>query len=156
MGFADAVAAGFRGFATYRGRARRSEFWWFQLFAAAAWVLTMLAVAPLWLSSFSGEARPSTDPAIDPESIGFASLTLAAGILALTAVVIGLPALAVTARRLHDVDMSAWWLLLSVAGLGIVLLLTATRRGTEGANRFGPDPLVSVDRPADRAHRAAG
>lgn len=54
-----------------------------------------------------------------------------------------LPNWAVGVRRLHDIDRSGWWVLLSlVPVLGwIVLFVWACTRGTPGANRFGPDPL---------------
>jgi uncharacterized membrane protein YhaH (DUF805 family) len=53
-----------------------------------------------------------------------------------------LPNLAVGARRLHDIDRTAWWLLLHIVPFGaLVLLVFACLRGTPGPNRFGPDPL---------------
>jgi uncharacterized membrane protein YhaH (DUF805 family) len=53
-----------------------------------------------------------------------------------------LPTLAVSARRLHDIDRSGWWALLIFTVIGyIVLIYWACLRGTVGANRFGPDPL---------------
>jgi uncharacterized membrane protein YhaH (DUF805 family) len=75
-------------------------------------------------------------------------------------------AFALGAKRLHDRDKSAWWLLLfyvlpsilsnvadQASGSGILLLFISTvisiwafvelgcLRGTVGPNRFGPDPL---------------
>jgi uncharacterized membrane protein YhaH (DUF805 family) len=56
-----------------------------------------------------------------------------------------LPSLAVAARRLHDTDRTAWWLLLALTGIGIfVLLVWFCFKGTPGPNRFGPDPLASL------------
>jgi uncharacterized membrane protein YhaH (DUF805 family) len=52
------------------------------------------------------------------------------------------PTLAVTVRRLHDVDRSAWsllWFLLPVIGW-IVLIVLTVRRGTPTSNRYGPPP----------------
>ncbi len=55
------------------------------------------------------------------------------------------PALAVGARRLHDTDHSAWWLLLVLTIFGTVLLfIWSCLRGDPGANRFGPDPLAEA------------
>lgn len=57
----------------------------------------------------------------------FASLTLL------------LPGVAVTVRRLHDIDFSGWWLLLlAVPFAGIAPIIMICLRGTAGANRFGP------------------
>jgi uncharacterized membrane protein YhaH (DUF805 family) len=86
-------------------------------------------------------------------------------------------AFALGAKRLHDRDKSAWWLLLfyvlpsilsnlsdQAGGLGILLLLIGLAlsiwafvelgclRGTVGPNRFGPDPLQA---PSVKATAAA-
>ena len=54
-------------------------------------------------------------------------------------------ALAVQAKRWHDRDKSAWWLLMNlvpVVGPIWVFVEAGCLRGTEGQNRFGPDPLA--------------
>jgi uncharacterized membrane protein YhaH (DUF805 family) len=55
------------------------------------------------------------------------------------------PALAGYAKRLHDRDMSAWWILIvfipAVGGLAL-LIICGFLKGTSGPNRFGPDPLA--------------
>ena len=60
--------------------------------------------------------------------------------------VILLPSLAVQVRRLHDMNRSAWWLLLLVPPITIigvfVLLIMSIFSGTPGPNRYGPDPLA--------------
>jgi uncharacterized membrane protein YhaH (DUF805 family) len=56
-----------------------------------------------------------------------------------------LPGLAVSVRRLHDVDRSGWWLLLifvPLIGL-IVLLIWACTKSQDETNRFGPNPLAT-------------
>ena len=59
--------------------------------------------------------------------------------------VILLPSLAVQVRRLHDMNRSAWWLLLLVPPITIigvfVLLVMSIFPGTPGPNRYGPDTL---------------
>jgi uncharacterized membrane protein YhaH (DUF805 family) len=53
------------------------------------------------------------------------------------------PALAVSVKRWHDRDKSAWWLLvnlLPLVGWLWALLENGMLRGTRGANRFGPGP----------------
>ncbi|SEJ58100.1 DUF805 domain-containing protein [Demequina mangrovi] len=144
MGFAEAVAVCFRRFATFRGRARRSEYWWFQLFASVVWLPTMMVAASLWVSALEGSVAPTKDPAIEPDSVRWGLLTLAAVIAFVVVVVIGIPTYAVTARRLHDLDRSAWWLLLAPLSLGFVLMVMAAFPGRRGANRFGPDPRLGA------------
>ena len=56
-----------------------------------------------------------------------------------------LPSLSVQVRRLHDMNRSAWWLLLLIPPItfigAIVLLIMSAFPGTPGPNRYGPDPL---------------
>jgi uncharacterized membrane protein YhaH (DUF805 family) len=67
--------------------------------------------------------------------------------LAFSFFVIPFPLLSVTVRRLHDINMSGWWSLLSFFPLIPIFLLF--RPGTKGQNRFGPQqyemtlPLVN-------------
>jgi uncharacterized membrane protein YhaH (DUF805 family) len=62
------------------------------------------------------------------------------------------PAIAVSAKRWHDRDKSAWWVLVAlvpVIGWIWMLVDNGFRRGTPGANRFGAPPAdlaVSNDR----------
>ncbi len=67
---------------------------------------------------------------------------IASGILGLLFIY---PALAVYAKRCHDRDKSAWWLLLLLVPLvGAIWLIVdlGILEGTRGDNRFGPDPLA--------------
>ena len=60
--------------------------------------------------------------------------------------VLFIPQLAVTVRRLHDTDRSGWWWWISLIPLvgGIILLVWLCTRGTEGNNRYGQNPLNPV------------
>jgi uncharacterized membrane protein YhaH (DUF805 family) len=54
------------------------------------------------------------------------------------------PSLAVTAKRWHDRDKSAWWILIGLVPLvGVIWTIVENGflKGTHGPNRFGPDPL---------------
>jgi uncharacterized membrane protein YhaH (DUF805 family) len=119
MNFGQAIASVLGKYATFSGRAPRSEYWYFVLFSilvsGAASILD-LVLFPRW-----------TD--ISPLS-------------SLLSLALFLPSLAVGIRRLHDVDRSGWWTLLVFTVIGVfVLLYWACIRGTPGPNRFGPDPL---------------
>ena len=49
-----------------------------------------------------------------------------------------LPHLAVASRRLHDLDRTAWWLLLGLVPIAnILLLIWFCMKGTSGPNRYG-------------------
>jgi uncharacterized membrane protein YhaH (DUF805 family) len=121
MNFQDAIRSGFRNYVTFSGRASRSEYWY--------WVLFALLVA------IAGSI-------IDHTIFPFASTGPIEG---LTSLVLFLPGLAVSMRRLHDIDRTGWWWLIAFTVIGIILLLVwACTRGTAGANRYGPDPLAGA------------
>jgi uncharacterized membrane protein YhaH (DUF805 family) len=57
-----------------------------------------------------------------------------------------LPGIAVSVRRLHDLDRTGWWVLLAlvpVVGI-IVLLIWFCSKGTDGSNQYGSDPLAGA------------
>ena len=81
------------------------------------------------------------------------AVTVIGGLLMLASI---LPAIGVQVRRFHDRNISGWWYLalfilsfVPYIGLipGIAILVISVLRGTEGPNKFGPDPL----RPQARA-----
>lgn len=115
MSFTTAVSTCFSKYATFSGRARRSEYWWFYL----AFMLCILAV--LILAQVVGK-------------MGFV-LVLAVDLALL------LPALAVAVRRLHDTGRSGWWYLLSLIPFGgLVLLVFTVQDSQPGPNQFGESP----------------
>jgi uncharacterized membrane protein YhaH (DUF805 family) len=116
MGFGTAVSTCFSKYATFQGRAKRSEFWWFGLFC----MVVMIAISVL-----GGVLMD--DPTIPLALVGVFSLAII------------LPGLAVTVRRLHDGDRSGWWYFIQlvpmIGGLWFLYLMVA--KGTPGPNRFG-------------------
>ena len=57
------------------------------------------------------------------------------------------PCIAVSAKRLHDFNFSAWWLLVNLTGIGLlVMLVVGCVPGTHGSNRFGIDPREALAR----------
>jgi len=121
MNFVQAIKSGFSNYVTFSGRACRSEYWFWVLFALIGGLVTVI---------------------LDSVIFGYqAGVTPLNGIFDLATF---LPGLAVVARRLHDTDRTAWWLLLALTVIGAILLIVwFCFRGTPGANRFGPDPLGS-------------
>ena len=62
----------------------------------------------------------------------FSYVTMAVGLALI------LPSLAVSVRRLHDIDRTGWWVLIGLTVIGtIVLIYWACLPGTPGSNRFG-------------------
>jgi uncharacterized membrane protein YhaH (DUF805 family) len=114
MGFGDAINTCFGKYATFTGRAVRSEFWFWVLFTLI--VLIVLNIIQFTVSSIGGSVL----------QLLFELATL-------------IPSIAVAARRLHDTDRSGWWQLLAfipIVGF-IILLVWYCQPGTPGANRFG-------------------
>jgi uncharacterized membrane protein YhaH (DUF805 family) len=70
---------------------------------------------------------------------------LESGLGALLVLVLLVPSLAVSVRRLHDTDRSGWWLLVGlVPGVGVlVLLVLLVLAGSVNSNRYGP-PVPAV------------
>jgi uncharacterized membrane protein YhaH (DUF805 family) len=114
MGMREAVAGVLGKYATFAGRARRSEYWWFCLAYLLVGILAVIADAAL----------------------GTMGLEVILGLAVL------IPTLAVSARRLHDVGRSAWWLLIGLIPMvgAIVLLVFACEDSEFGTNRWGPSP----------------
>lgn len=58
------------------------------------------------------------------------------------------PAITLYAKRWHDRDKSGWWTLIAfVPVIGAIWLIVelGILRGTQGDNRFGPDPLAGSE-----------
>ena len=73
------------------------------------------------------------------------SIGLLSGIYGLAVLI---PTLAVTVRRLHDIDRTGWWILINLVPLigTIVLLVFCVMDGTPGNNRYGPNPKGATAR----------
>ncbi|QGN57388.1 DUF805 domain-containing protein [Nostocoides sp. HKS02] len=113
MSFADSVRSALTQYATFTGRARRSEYWWFQLF-----VLGVYAVAAI------------IDVAVHSQVVAFVAL-----------VALLLPSIAVSVRRLHDTNRSGWWYLISLIPFGgIVLLVFFVQDSAQSPNAHGISP----------------
>lgn len=120
LGFGEAVGACLRQYATFAGRAQRSEYWWWALFNLLVFVAVGLSRGVV-----GADATAADVVAV------FAGLALL------------LPNLAVTVRRLHDIDRSGWWVLVGLVPVvgSIILLVFALLPGTPGENRFGLAPM---------------
>ena len=63
-----------------------------------------------------------------------------------------LPSICVQVRRLHDIGKSGWfyWIILIPIVGGIVLLVWNCKKGTEGENDYGSDPLANLEDPIEK------
>ncbi|CEJ71770.1 Inner membrane protein YhaI [Chryseobacterium oranimense G311] len=109
-------------YADFTGRARRTEYWMFVLFNM------IFAIAAAVLDNLLGLK-------FTPE-IPYGFIYLIYGLATF------IPGLAVMVRRLHDVDKSGWWFLISfipIIGTIWIIVLLATD-GTPGTNQYGVNP----------------
>ena len=108
-------------YATFEGRARRREYWFFVLFYVL--VLLLLSAVDGLTGTYNVDA----------------GIGLLGGLYILATII---PSLAVMVRRLHDTDRSGWWVLIGLIPLlgDLVLLVFMCLDSQPGANRFGPNP----------------
>jgi uncharacterized membrane protein YhaH (DUF805 family) len=124
MTFTEAVQSGFSNYVNFQGRSVRSEYWYWVLFVVICMIIAQL---------------------ID-RMIGHMA------IYPIFVLAIVLPGLAVSVRRLHDLDRSGWFVLLPLIPLvgAIILIYWHCQPGTAGDNPFGPDPLGAKPQLAER------
>ncbi|KAA0597179.1 uncharacterized membrane protein YhaH (DUF805 family) [Azospirillum lipoferum] len=122
MGFVDAIKSVFSQYVGFSGRAMRSEYWYWVLFSVLVSIITSI---------------------LDAILVGFDG---ASPLNSIVNLVLLLPGLAVSVRRLHDIGRSGWWLLLGVVPLigWLVLIIWAATKGDATENRFGPPPLPPI------------
>jgi uncharacterized membrane protein YhaH (DUF805 family) len=102
----------FKKYATFSGRASRSEYWWWTLIAVlVSFVLNIISFAV-------GGGGVGTREDMTP---GATVVTIIAGFWVLATIV---PSLALIWRRLHDTNRSgAWYLLILIPLVGAIILL---------------------------------
>jgi uncharacterized membrane protein YhaH (DUF805 family) len=110
MNFGSAVRSGYKNYFRLRGRAKRSEYWYFFLFTM------LLSVATQTLLVAAHHADPGTRLTLD-------LLSLIISIASLSAVC---PSVTLLVRRLHDAAHSGWWILAQFSTLIFGSLLAAT------------------------------
>lgn len=136
----------------FKGRSRRMEYWMFFLLNM---IVGVVLIGPFFFSTFgilmdsaaSGASDEAAELAMLEAMSGAGGISF--GLFGIWALATFIPNIAVTVRRLHDRDMSGWWypgiMLASlipfigfIASIGFLVLMFLP--GTDGANRFGPDP----------------
>lgn len=129
MTFTQSIKSVFSKYATFTGRASRSEFWYFTLFnIITSTLLFLLGIA-------IGAATGGSDGVPGGLIVGYILYIIyGLGVL--------IPSLAVTVRRLHDTNNSGWLILLGLIPCvgGIVLLVFMILQGTNGENKYGDIP----------------
>ncbi len=115
MSFMESIQTCFSKYVTFSGRARRSEYWYFALFTGV-------------ISSILNAVGKNVE-----------AFAIIGGIFGLAVL---LPSLAVCVRRLHDINKSGWWILISLVPIvgAILLIIWYCKDSDPGENNFGPNP----------------
>ncbi len=121
-----------KNYVTFKGRARRKEYWFFILFNV------IISIALTLLDSLLfGETSIDNVGILHTVNIDNASI-----LSTIYSLAIFLPSLAVSVRRLHDTGRTGWWLLIALIPLvgAIVLLIFMVQDSKPGTNQFGANP----------------
>ena len=105
----NSVISCFNKYFDFETRSSRKEFWYWQLFR----ILMFLSITYF-------------------ESLGLSGLLFISNFIFL------IPEIAVSIRRLHDINKSGWWILLTITIIGIIpLIYFYCIKGDDGANDYG-------------------
>ncbi len=134
----------FKNYFNAAGRATRKEFWFFTLNLIIICFLLISVLAVSFLLMFSNIKRLVADPS----SVSSLSMIQMKTTYILTFVTLAFPFLLafpylnLVVRRLHDINLSSWWLLLYlIPQIGaLVILIFMCLPGTKGANKYDVEP----------------
>lgn len=117
MNFLDSVSVCFKKYFIVKGRASRSEFWWFQLIWVVSYLFAIL----------------SNNNAISYFFFGIL-------------IIIAIPLITVGIRRLHDTNKSGFYFFFNfIPFIGaLIYLAMMLPEGTKGKNKFGANPLIKI------------
>lgn len=113
VSFTEAIKLGFGKYATFSGRACRSEYWYFVLFNFLAVFAALIMIA-------------------------FDDSGFLAGVGLIGYLGLAIPNISVLVRRLHDTDKSGWWYWIALIPFGaFALLVFLCQDGDKVVNRYG-------------------
>jgi uncharacterized membrane protein YhaH (DUF805 family) len=114
MNFQESVAKCMGNYGTFEGRASRSEFWWFYLFA----------VLMQWFAEIIFTVTSGPD--------------VGAVFSMIVSLIFLIPLLAASARRLHDTNKSGWRYLWCFTIIGIIpVVIWWASEGSAESNEYG-------------------
>lgn len=127
-----------KNYAVFRGRARRSEYWYFVLFN-----LIFLLLAAVIDNIIGTTFSFNTMNGMMHLPYGYLYMLYALAIV--------IPSLAVAVRRLHDVGKSGWFYFIALIPLvgAIWLIVLFCTEGNHGDNEYGPDPKAIAPNPME-------
>ena len=120
MNFSESIKVCFKKIFTIKGRASRSEYWWFHLMWVICYVILLLT-------------------ADQASQFAYALYWMTVGVLVISII----PLFTASIRRLHDCNKSGAYLFFSfIPFIGsLIVIFMLIPEGTKGKNRFGKNPL---------------
>ena len=128
MSFAGAISAGFKNYVNFKGKATRTEFWYWVLFTVLVSLVLTTLESWLW---------PAPMQSMDWMQDLQATLAQPTPLTNIASLALLIPNLSVTARRFHDAGFSAKWLLIQLvpfaygvfATVGVVTVISNAPSG---------------------------
>ena len=118
VGVLESLSLFFKNYLNFSGRSGPSAYWWYLL----------------WSLIFTILFAQIDSLALDISAEDLFSLSSAFALITL------IPSISLSFRRLHDIDKSGWWLLISLTIIGIpVLIYWAIKAGDRQENSYGAD-----------------
>jgi len=125
--FGNAIGSGFKNYINFKGRSSRRQFWYFALFALIAMFISG-SVQEIYYHNTSQISHPIPIVAV---------LTSSGPLPTITSLIILIPYFSVGVRRLHDIGKSGWWMLLTITGIGNILLIIWWATASSSGKKYG-------------------
>ena len=155
LSFGEAVRRFYGNYVNAEGRAQRSAYWWVQLYqiilVGVLCIVILMAEGGLNLIEALSTMTTFDEFTTEWAELGFSGKVAAYCIL-IFSLVNFLPSIMLNIRRFHDLDRSGWLVLvffivsnLPVVGIiaSVVNIIWFIYPGTDGPNKYGPDPIGS-------------
>lgn len=138
MTFPEAIKSAFRNYANFRGRARRSEFWYFYLLNFIINFTARIIVSLPLIFSLASEGGETVTPV---SLTGTFTVFMGLALLVIN-LVLAIPSISVSVRRLHDTGSSGWYLLVGLIPMigAVMMLFWFCQDSQPDANKWGKNP----------------
>jgi uncharacterized membrane protein YhaH (DUF805 family) len=129
--FQQAVRRFFKKYTVFHGRASRSEYWWWALVSFAVSIVLQILIS-------TGTAGATTSASGAVTSAPGPGLFIGGALAVVFGLATIIPSLALVARRLHDVNLSAWLMLVALVPFlgGLALLVMTILPSNPAGQRF--------------------
>ncbi len=149
MGFIESIKSVFNKYATFSGRARRSEFWWFTLLCYIIQYIQYVLACIMSIMSLLTAADSDASAELAVTTLGgtVVAYLIMASVMFVVSLILLIPSISVSVRRLHDIGRSGWWLLLGFIPIvgPIVLLVWFCTDSQTGDNQWGKNPKQIIN-----------